>query len=120
MRVLGELLRRARLWMEENPEDETRERQAWDAVHAVLDDAGVDELGEAVSELVEAAEMGDRDAESVVNAFGRFHPPGALGNPDRQRQVIGLYLVFSEGALWDTSADVDNPDFRRAVRQLFE
>jgi hypothetical protein len=119
MRTVDELLARSKRWLAENA-DGANAKQAWDAVHAVLEEAGPNELADAVSELVEAAEGDDKDAQNVLAAFRRFHPPGALGNPVRQEQLVGLYLVFSRGGLWDASSDVDTPQFRRAVRRMFE
>lgn len=119
MNAVGEILERAKRWLAENGGDGGMER-AWDAAHSVVDPAGPDELSEAVRELVEAAESGNKDAESVVAAFRRFHPAGALGNPERQRQLIGLYLVFSADGLWDTSSGIEDQHFREAVRRLFE
>jgi hypothetical protein len=120
MRVLGQLLQGARRWLAENSETGGGERRAWDAVHFILDSARPDELSEAVKELVDAAEWGDRDAKNVLAAFRRFHPPGALGNPERQKQLIGSYLMFSEGALLDTSTHIESAQFREAVRRIFE
>ena len=121
MRTVHELLRHAQLWLTEKPEGLGEQQAAWEAAHAVIESVAADELAEAVSELVEAAEReSDRDAKNVVAAFGRFHPPGALGNPERQKQIIELYLMFSEGGLWATGSDMEDAQFREAVRRLFE
>lgn len=121
MRTVHELLRQAQLWLTEKPEGLGEQQAAWEVAHAVIESAGADELAEAVSELVEAAEReSDRDAKNVVAAFGRFHAPGALGNPERQKQIIELYLMFSEDGLWATGANMENAQFRDAVRRMFE
>lgn len=119
MRVLGELLDSAKRWLAEDTGHGDVER-AWDAAHAVVDSAGPDELAEAIGELVDAADAGDSDAENIVVAFRKFHPAGALGNPERQRQLIGLYLVFSKGGLWGTSSGLEDQHFKEAIRRLFE
>jgi hypothetical protein len=64
-----------------NPGDERRESQAGEAVDAVLRSAGIDDLAEAVSELVDAGGQGDRDAANLVAAFGQLHPPRGPGEP---------------------------------------
>jgi hypothetical protein len=119
MRSTDDLLSRANRWLAENS-DGGSDKQAWEAANAVLEAADHDELGSALHEILEAAEGDDRDARNIVASFSRLHPPQSLGNPERQRELIGLYLVLRQGGLWDTSNDLGNPLWREELRQMFE
>lgn len=123
MRTVAGLRRHASFLMAHNPRgsgDNQPWDQPWDAVHAVLNGIESDVLSKAVGELLEAAVTGDRDARNVVQAFRMYHPPGALGNPEWQKQLLGLYLIFSENGLWQPSSEQELRQFKTAVRQMFE
>jgi hypothetical protein len=119
MKIIDSLLDRSNRWLAENSEGGS-DKQAWEAASAILDSAGPDELGSALEEILEAAKGDDGDAKNIVASFGRLHPPQSLGNPQRQRQLIGLYLVLRQGGLWDTSDDLGNPVGRDDLGRMFE
>jgi hypothetical protein len=119
MKSIEELLERSNRWLAENSEGGS-DKQAWEAASAILDSADLDELGAALEELLEAAAVDDSDARNIVASFSRLHPPQSLGNPLRQRQLIGLYLVLRPGGLWDTNEDLGNPLGREDLRRVFE
>lgn len=105
--TLDELASRTSAWLAENSKGGS-DIDAWEAASSILTAATYNELGEAVQEVLAAAVAGDRDAEDVVAAFNRLHPPQSLSNPERQRSLVGNYLVLRQQAHWDASGD--NPD----------
>jgi hypothetical protein len=119
MKVTETLLDRSNRWLAENSEGGS-DKQAWEAASVILEATGHDELGLALREILEAAEADDRDARNIVASFGRLHPPQSLGNPKRQRELIGLYLVLRQGGLWDTSDDLGNPVPTEELRAMLE
>jgi len=119
MKVTESLLDRSNRWLAENSEGGS-DRQAWEAASAILDATGHHELGWALDEILAAAEADDRDARNIVASFSRLHPPQSLSNPERQRELIGWYLVLRQGGLWDTSDDLGNPVWREELIRMFE
>ncbi len=119
MRVIDRLLAKSNRWLAENSEGGSDD-QAWEAANTILAMTNYEDLGLATAEILEAAEGHDRDARNIVASFKRLHPPQALGNPERQRELIGLYLVLRQGGLWDTSDDLGNALWRDELTQLFE
>ena len=119
MEVTDALLARSNRWLAEHSEGGS-DKHAWEAAVAILNTTGHDDLGTSLREILEAAEGDDRDARNIVASFGRLHPPQALGNPERQRELIGMYLVLRQGGLWDTSDDLGNPVRGEELRQVLE
>jgi hypothetical protein len=119
MKVTKTLLERSNRWLAENSEGGS-DKEAWEAASVILGATGHDELGFALREILEAAEADDRDARNIVASFSRLHPPQSLGNPERQKELIGLYLVLRPGGLWDTSDDLGNPVSKEELTEMFE
>jgi hypothetical protein len=119
MEITDSLLDRSNRWLAENSEGGS-DKQAWEAASAILNVATHDELGSALEEILEASEADDGDARNIVASFGRLHPPQSLGNPERQKELIGLYMVLRPGGLWDTSDDLGNPVSREELIEMFE
>lgn len=119
MKITETLLDRSNRWLAENSTGGS-DKQAWEAASVILEASGHDELGTALREILEAAEADDTDARNIVASFSRLHPPQSLGNPERQRELIGLYLVLRPGGLWDTSNDLGNPVSREELIEMFE
>ncbi len=105
MRMVDELLARMNIWLAENPRGRS-DGYAWEAADAVLTAATYDDLGEAIREILEATKADDKDAKDVVTAFSRLHPPQSLSNPERQRSLVGNYLVLRQEELWETSVEL--------------
>ena len=119
MEITDSLLDRSNRWLAEHSEGGS-DKEAWEAARAILNAATHHELGSALEEILEASEADDEDARNIVISFGRLHPPQSLGNPERQRELIGLYLVFRQGGLWDTSDALGNPVSREELMETFE
>lgn len=119
MKVTEVLLDRSNRWLAENSEGGS-DKQAWQAASVILDAADHNELGSALLEILEASEADDRDARNIVASFNRIHPPQSLSNPERQRELIGLYLVLRRGGLWDTSDDLGNPVRGEELKEVLE
>jgi hypothetical protein len=119
MKAVDSLLSRSNRWLAENS-DGGSDKQAWEDASTILDAASHDELGSALEEILEAAQSDDIDAKNIVDSFSRLHPPQSLGNPLRQRELIGLYLVLRQGGLWDTSDDLGNPAGWEELIRMFK
>jgi hypothetical protein len=94
-RMVDELVGRTNLWLEANSEGHSVP-EVWDAVAAVLDAATPQELEGALQEVLAASKADDVDARDVVIAFDRLHPPQSLSNPERQKSLVGNYLILRQ------------------------
>lgn len=119
MRTVDRLLAEANQWLAQHSRGGS-DKEAWEAAGAVLDGANHEDLGTSTREILDGASGDDRDARNIVASFRRLHPPQSLGNPHRQRELVGLYLVLREGGLWDTSNDLGNPLWMEEIGLLFE
>lgn len=94
-RIVDELVVRTNLWLDENSKGHDVP-EVWEAVAAVLDAATPEELQAALQEILAASKGDDVDARDVVIAFDRLHPPQSLSNPERQRSLVGNYLILRQ------------------------
>jgi hypothetical protein len=119
MTVVDLLLERSNRWLAANSNGGS-DKEAWEAANAILDMANPDELGSALEEILKAAKSDDSDARNIVGSFGRLHPPQALSNPHRQRELVGLYLVLRKGGLWDTSDALGKPVAKEEISRMLD
>ena len=94
-RMVDELVGRTNLWLKMNSEVHSVP-DVWDAVAAVLDATTPEELEDALKEVLAASKADDSDAQDVVIAFDRRHPPQSLSNPERQKSIVGNYLILRQ------------------------
>jgi hypothetical protein len=97
-RMVDELVGRTNIWLEVNSRGRSNS-DMWAAASTVLTAATHEELGRALQEVLTAAEGDDEDAIDVVTAFSRLHPPQSLSNPERQRSLVGNYLLLRQQRL---------------------
>lgn len=98
-RVIDELVNRTNAWLDANSTGRS-ESDVMEAVAATVTSATVEELGVALQDVLSAARTEDVDARDVVAAFNRLHPPQSLANPERQRSLVGNYLILRLQGIW--------------------
>jgi hypothetical protein len=94
-RMVDELVGRTNLCLDANSKGHSVQ-DVWEAVATVLDEATPEELENALQEILAASKADDVDARDVVIAFDRLHPPQSLANPERQRSLVGNYLILRQ------------------------
>jgi len=94
-RIVDELVGRTNLWLDVNSKGHSVP-DVWEAVAAVLNDTTPEELENALQEILVASKTDDVDARDVVIAFDRLHPPQSLSNPERQKSLVGNYLILRQ------------------------
>ena len=93
--MVDALLDRTNVWLEVNSLSRG-DTDLWEAAAAILTTATLEELADALQEVLAAAKTSDEDARDVVATFSRLHPPQSLSNPERQRSLVGNYLVLRQ------------------------
>lgn len=94
-RMVDELVGRTNRWLDVNSRGHSVP-DVWEAVAAVLDTTTPQELENALKDILAASKTDDVDARDVVTAFGRLHPPQSLSNPERQKSLVGNYLILRQ------------------------